>query len=104
MQAGQLRHRVSVEASTETRDAHGGPIRTWAASEVVWAAVRPLAGRELIEAQQVQPRVTHRVTMRYLPSLTASKRIIYGDRTFEIQAVMHTDERGHETIALCMEA
>lgn len=74
--AGPLRHRVQIQAITHTRDAHGGNTQSFATADTVWAAVEPLSGRELFEAQQVHARTTVRIRMRKYPGLTTKHRLV----------------------------
>ena len=104
MQAGKLRHHLEVQAATETRDAHGGVTRDWRTVDMRWAAVEPLTGRELFEAQQVQGRATVRVRMRPYGDLTPSHRLKFGDRVLNIDSIQNIDERDREMEVLCVEA
>jgi head-tail adaptor len=64
--AGELRHRVTVQARTETSDGHDGLVDSWAALKSrIPAQVLPLLGRDLERAQQIDPRVSHTVSVRY---------------------------------------
>ena len=65
IRAGQLRHQVTVEVSTETQNARGEAVQAWAAERTLWVRIEPLLGRELVLAQQRVEDVTHRITMRY---------------------------------------
>lgn len=76
---GQLRHRVQIQAPTDTRDAFGGNTRTWATIATVWGSVEPLEGDELTEAQQVNARATVRIRIRAYPGLTSKHRIILAE-------------------------
>ena len=49
MEAGQLRHRVTIQQATETTDGFGGVTQAWATFATVWAAVEPLTGREYLQ-------------------------------------------------------
>jgi len=79
MQAGQLRHRIAIQGCTDARDAHGGITRTWATTDTVWAAVEPLSGTELLEAQQVHARATVRIRMRHYTGLTSKHRLVLAE-------------------------
>jgi len=68
---------VQIQAASDSRDAHGGNVRTWGTVATVWASVEPLTGRELSEAQQVESRATVRITMRPYPGLTSRHRIVF---------------------------
>lgn len=106
MRAGLLRHRIEVQAATEAEDVHGGHSETWIPADTIWGSIEPLKGEELLEAQAVDVRVTHRVRMRYQPSggLTAKKRLKFGTRIFNIISVLNTEERNWELTALCVES
>jgi head-tail adaptor len=96
MNAGSLIHRVTVQALTEASDGHDGVVATWADTERLRLAalVEPLAGRDLDRARQVDPRASHRVTLRfwgsYVTDLVGGRsRLVFhdgdvGDRTLEI--------------------
>jgi len=58
MEAGRLRHRVTIEEKVESRDAYGGERETWVEYAEVWAEKSPLVGREYLEARQMMAEVT----------------------------------------------
>ena len=92
--AGHLRHRVTVQRAVDTRDASGGVIEEWRTIGDRWARVQPLRGRERYAAQQVNPALSHRITMRYTTAVSAARRIKLGDRIFHIEPPLNIDERG----------
>ena len=57
MRAGLLRHRVSLQALTQTIVAGGGFSEAW--SHVSWRrlSITPLTGTELVNAQQIVEKV-----------------------------------------------
>lgn len=107
----EYRQRVSIVDTVETDDGHGG----WIETEVVildhvLASVMQLGGRDLQYAQQVEPRATYRVCVRFDKRVTSAQSLRYhdtvaGDREFEIVAPP-TDigERHWELQLLCREA
>lgn len=103
MRIGRQRHRATIERSTETRNAVGEVIRTWSLFAERWMAIEPLTGRELWNAQQVQPDVTHRVRMRQLDGVTTDMRIDFNGRILHIRQVLDREERGIEQELLCVE-
>jgi SPP1 family predicted phage head-tail adaptor len=109
MQAGPLRHRVQIQARSATRGTHGGTVETWTPQATRWAAVEPLQGRDLLAAAQIDPRLTHRVAMRYYAGLTPTRgetgghRIVWGERVFTIMQARNIQERDRMTEALCIE-
>ena len=118
MSLRERRHRVSIESLTETSDGHDGLTDTWTPLRRRWPArVRPLAGRDLERAQQIDPRISHEVTFGYWRGYQADLkggrvRLVYhptataaDDRTFEIVgAPVDVDERHVEITMLCREA
>jgi SPP1 family predicted phage head-tail adaptor len=103
MQAGPLRHRVTIETKGEERDEHGGVVETWFPVATVWASVQPLQGRELFLAQQVDARLSHRVTLRYQAEVTPTHRLVFKERALYPVEVQQVDERGRTTVILAME-
>ena len=88
MTAGRLRHRVTLQRlqpTTEPPTYHPETrqlLEEWVDLGTVWAAIEPLAGREMWLAKQVQANETYRITARY-SALTAGidqrDRLAYAD-------------------------
>ncbi len=109
MQAGKLQHRVTIQAATETASPSGAKSQVWNEYATVWAAVVPLSGRELVHAQQAQPDVTHKVTLRSGGTvtrdlITPKHRLLYGSRVLEILSVTDENENGFVLTLSCMES
>lgn len=102
MDSGRLRHRVSIQKATETRDAAGGVIQSWATVAKRWASIQPATGKERIEADQVESRITHKITMRHYTNLSPEYRIEHNGRLFGVVSVANLDDRGifNEVMAL----
>jgi SPP1 family predicted phage head-tail adaptor len=103
MQAGKLRHRVTIQQATETRNTLGEAIKTWSTVATVYASVEPIRGREFFAAEQVQSEISHRVRMRYRSGLAPRMRLLYGSRMLQIEAVIDVEERHRETQLMCRE-
>lgn len=89
MQAGRLRHRVSLQRLQETRDPNTGAVITdWVELAKLWAEVAPLSAREFAASQAVQSRVTARITIRYREDVTAKDRIVYRGQVYNIEGVL----------------
>lgn len=119
MNPGELRQRVTVQVRTETTDGHKGYTEAWANVPPVRRAarVKPLVGRDLERARQIDPRISHEVTLRawrdYPEHLDGGRtRLVYhptsdsaDDRTFEIVSPpVDVEERHAELQMLCREA
>jgi head-tail adaptor len=98
--AGRLRHRLEVlqpSAPTEKQNRTGEPEPLWQPIAELWAAIEPAAGRKVWHGLQVQPDVTHLITLRYQPGLPLTTRcrlrLRNSDRHFQPTAVLDEDER-----------
>lgn len=103
--AGKLRHRVTLERCTETADAvTNEATETWSPYETVWASVEPVSGSERFISMQIQSGVTHAITIRTGPPVTAKWRALHDERVFYVeQPPIDIEERGRKTILMCRE-
>ncbi len=102
--AGILRHRVTLQECVSGQDEAGQPIDAWQDVATVWAAVEPLRGREYFAAAQVQAEVTTRIRIRYRKGIRPDMRVRYGERTYNINAVIDPEECHRELQLMCREA
>lgn len=96
-----------IEKATRTRDAVGQPVATWArmTNGHVYADITPLRGTERIQAQQLAPKMSHKITIRYFVGLTPDEhRIVWDSRVFDINSVVNVSERNERMELLCSEA
>lgn len=103
MNAGPLCHRVTVQAKTITTDAYGGPVETWTDVATVWASVEPLQGRELANAQATNAEITTRIRMRYLAGVSASNRIVFEGRYFNLTPPIDVEMKHIELVIMASE-
>lgn len=92
MKIGKLRHRLVIKSFTEASDGEGGTERSYSTQATVWGRVKPLKGRELMHARQVNDLVTHEITIRGGTTITPDQRIEHRGRTFEILTVIDGDD------------
>jgi SPP1 family predicted phage head-tail adaptor len=102
MQAGQLRHQITIQQQS-TSLVGGERVTTWTTVVQTWAAISPLSGREYLNAATVNANVSHRIVMRYQSGIGSAMRVQYGTRVFDIQSVLNIDERNREMHLLCLE-
>lgn len=108
MQAGKLRHLLTVEADTETRGPSGSVIHNPGSVVRVWGEITPLSGNESWATERPQADVTHRIRLRSgglvtRELLTPQHRLRYGERKFEILSILDTSEVGAELIVQAKE-
>lgn len=108
MNAGKLRHRVTVQsppdpADPAQQDDEGQPTQAWADLATRWASVEPRGSSEAFQAGQVTATATHMVRMRHLDGLTSFCRLKFGSRYLYVQSVANVEERDWELELVCEE-
>ena len=106
LHAGRLRHRVTIQGYTETRDAVGTKVKTWtnlACVPKVWGMVLPLSSREIVEGDQTDSRITHRIIIRHRDDINHTTRFLFKNRVFNVESVLNVEERDKLLIVLCSE-
>lgn len=98
MEAGKLRHRITIQQDNgTTADASGHATANWQTYATVWASVQPVQGLERWRANQMQAETTHLITIRYLPDVTTKMRALFqGVRYLNFLSVLNVDERNIE--------
>ena len=100
--AGSLRERVTVQQASESRNALGETVLSWATFAERWASVEGVSSREALAAGQQDVTITHRVRMRYVSGMTQSMRFSWRSRTLQIVSLLEYGNRS-EHVAICEE-
>lgn len=103
MQAGKLRHEITIQSLTRTADEMGGGVDSWATFTTSWASIEPAGSKERWFGQQIEANVTHRVRIRKQDGVTTKMRVLFGSRVFQIRGVQDFEERGIFLDLLCEE-
>jgi len=103
MNAGELKHKITIQELQRVPDGYGGYTETWNNVATAWAKIQPLKGSERYQAQQVASELSHKITLRYLSGVKPSMRIVYGLRVFNIIAVINVKKRNEVLELLCEE-
>lgn len=90
--AARLRHSIGIQAPAVTQDAAGQPNTTWSTFATVWAEILDITGREYIAAGGTQNQAMTKITIRYLAGVVPSMRVVWGATTYNIEAVLGTDQ------------
>lgn len=98
-----LDQRVIVEAETASEDPGGGQATAWVFVAEVWASVVPLSGRETVSADQLQARVSHRVTIRNRRGVAATHRLKWNGTILNIRSAADPGPRALYRDLLCEE-
>jgi SPP1 family predicted phage head-tail adaptor len=86
---GSLRHRITLEQYTATRDpVSGAEIESWATYLAdVPASVVSVSGKEYLSASAEQAGIQARVTVRYDSGITSKMRLVWDGKTYQIKDV-----------------
>lgn len=87
MEIGALRHRITFQELTTSVNENGFEEQNWEGYKTVWAAVSNLHGREYYAAAAVQAENTVKFTIRYLPDINTSMRILFRGKQYNITAI-----------------
>ncbi len=93
MNIGKLRHRLILKSPTQTQGATGEITVTFSTSTTVWGSLRPLTGKEVEAAHQVNEEVNYRAVIRYNGDIKSEWRISHDSKTYEVVTVLNYDEK-----------
>jgi SPP1 family predicted phage head-tail adaptor len=96
MQAGNLRHRITIQQRSTSEDALGQQVLAWTDVATIWCRVEQLSGRELMTASAERAENTARITVRYRADLVEKMRILYGATIYDITSVSDIEGRRRE--------
>ena len=90
---GQLRHRLVLQAPSETADGAGGVTRGFATIGSVWAELEPTAAETGLAGDAPANLVAYRATLRWRADITTGHRLAKGARLFAIRGLLDPDGR-----------
>ena len=110
MRAGTLHHRVYVYIDGTETDEIGTVVDAAAPTNLIPeglpASIEPLHGKEAEIAAQTHSGVTHKVTTRYYPGITALKSYLVDVATgvrYDIKSIRNINMMNEWFIMLCQE-
>lgn len=101
---GDLRHRVTIEEMSYTKDEGGGLVPTWTTVATVWAKVEQTSAGERFVRHQIDQQAAWKVSIRYRAGITAKQRVRWGDRVLEIKSAEDLDLRKRFWVLACDDA
>ncbi len=101
MNAGDLRHRITVERPVRTRNGAGETLVTWEEAFTVWADVQPLKAWQIERAAQVEMRRSHLLRIRYIANVGGDWRVRWGDAILNITGIVNPGGRNVELEISC---
>lgn len=91
---GQLRHRLQIVSRTEDSDDFSGNEPTDNENTALWGNIEPLSQYQIVSAQSLNQKVTHKITMRYNTIVKQGCRILdENDKEYYVESVMNKDMR-----------
>ena len=93
LNAGALREPITIQRKVSVSDGMGGQAIQWIDLATVRAHVKPLSGREALQAMQLQASITHRIYMRYRADLLPSDRLVMRGQPLQIRAILNMEMR-----------
>lgn len=107
MNAGSLRHRVSIQQRGTARDELGQPEDAWDDVVTVWADITDNRGREFVESREVViNEVTTTIHIRYRQDIAPQMRVqeqCHARRLFNITNVRYNDAPRPDLLLECEE-
>lgn len=91
--AGSLREPLTIQRKVAVSDGMGGQAIQWIDLATVRGDVRPLSGRESVQAMQLQASLTHRIYIRYRADLTPADRLVMRGQPLQIRAIVNIEMR-----------
>jgi SPP1 family predicted phage head-tail adaptor len=105
MRAGLLRHVITIQNETVTRDATGAEVVTWGAFLTARAAIENLSGSEAFASnidQRLAQRMT-KITIRARDGLTTKMRVLHGSAVYNIEQIIQDRTQAREINLICEE-
>lgn len=101
MQAGKLRHRITLQKPVKTQSpVTGAVVNTWETVATIWAEVVPSSAREFVAAMAIQSEITTRITIRNRDDVTSKHRILYRGQIYNIAGVLPDPISGLDYLTL----
>jgi head-tail adaptor len=102
MKAGKLRHRLRLDAVTNTTDSFGAPVKTWTKVAEVPASIESASGREYLASGRDLEEEAFKIYIREVPGVRVDPNMRGTDvdtgRTFDITAVLPSHYRNMVTL------
>lgn len=103
MKSGDLRHRITLQSPSYSRNDYMENEVTWTDEVTVWAAIEWGSGRRYAEASQLNAEIKGVIRIRYRSDVQPTWRIYYDGRYFQILSIANVMERGRELQLNCKE-
>ena len=111
MAVGRMQHRLQLQSKTATADGAGGTSGAFTTFATVFGRIEAQGGGERFFGDQIEPRTTHKITIRFRRDLKVTHRILYSftvdgakySRLFNINRILNIGERDKYLELVCTE-
>lgn len=100
---GSLRQVMTIQNEVTTISAEGKRIITWVDAETIWADIQPIGRAEEFQYTTLEVRTTHKIIMRYTPTLTPTSRLLWGTRILTVSRIRNLGEQNIKLEVLAWE-
>jgi len=88
-----FRTKIVIEQISQVQDDTGGFTDSWSQFANPWAKVVEKHGNERLISQRIDAVDTYQFTIRAIPGVTESMRVIHRGLTLQIKSVIYVDGR-----------
>lgn len=100
MNVGELNKKIKILKRVLSTDENGFEVEDWIDFKTVWANINNLNGKESIQAQQLKPEISKKVTIRYIkdldtsinPNVSLEFKAIYKNNNYNIKYSVNIKE------------
>jgi len=96
MEAGRLRHRITIQSRQLIDNSILEKVEQWSDYVTVWASVEPVTGNQFYAAKQLTSGVDGKIIMRYRDGILPTMRVLYDGRILTIVSLLTVGERNRE--------
>lgn len=99
----QLNQRAALQAQVLNPDGGGGFTAAWQTLALIWVKITPVSARDAFGPDAVESRIRHRISLRRRDDVAAGQRLVVGNRSFRIHAVLDAEPHAALINLLCEE-
>lgn len=106
MEAGEFRHRIALQRPEYAQDQNTGEMAlSWVTVQTVWAAIKPMRGKEFIASHSNQSQVNTEIFIRFRTDIEPTWRMVHmvngaAGTIYNIAAVMPDRNSGREHLRM----
>jgi SPP1 family predicted phage head-tail adaptor len=99
--AGELNCRVTIQASTTSRNSYGEEVLTWVSLGTIWAKRVYKTSREFWSVQKVNEEITDLFIIRHRHGVRPDMRLVHEGRIYNIIGANDPDGTRQELHIIC---